>query len=141
MVKYKCYVDTNIFLDFIRKRDEKSIELFKKIKELNLELITSYFTYLEIFDKEAEDYYIRREFNNKKTFGEIRRNIYDRNLKESELKEVIETTTERIYDPKIGKIEFPLFYLNDDGWGLAMDLMGEINLNSGDAVHLGTVHK
>ncbi len=35
-------------------------------------------------------------------------------------------------------VQFTLFYLNDKGWEHAMELMSEINLNAGDAVHLAT---
>lgn len=139
MKKYRCYLDTNIFLDYIRKRDEDTITFINRATEFNLDLVTSYFTYLELLDKEAEDYFAHKELKNKKTFDEIRRNIYDRNLKKSELKVVLEETTEKISTSKSKNIElFSLYYLNDEGWNLAMDLMSEINIHAGDAVHLAT---
>lgn len=88
MDKYTCYLDTNIFLDYIRKRDEDTITFINGARKYNVELVTSYFTYLEILDKEYEDYFAQREFGNKKTFDVIRRNIYNRDLKKSELNEV-----------------------------------------------------
>ena len=137
MNKHRYYLDTNIFLDYIRRRDEDTIAFINNANAHNMELVTSYLTYLEILDKECEDYFVQREFKNKKTFDVIRRNIYNRNLKKNELNLVTEKTTE-IMGEISGMVQFTLFYLNDRGWGHAMELMSEINLNSGDAVHLAT---
>jgi len=87
MDKYTCYLDINIFLDYIRIRDDDTITFINDAHKYNVELVTSYFTYLEILDKEYEDYFAQREFGNKKTFDVIRKNIYNRELKKSELNE------------------------------------------------------
>ena len=132
-------MDTNIFLDYIRKRDERVIMFIHDARENDIDLVTSYFTYLEILDKEAEDRYIERELKNKKTFNEIRRNFYNRDLTKDELAGVSAKTAEKMPSHKGEYLDlFSLYFLNDDGWVFAMELMSEINLNSGDAVHLAT---
>ncbi len=138
MDKYTCYLDTNIFLDYIRKRDKDTITFINDAYKYNVELVTSYFTYLEIFDKEYEDYFAQREFENKKTFDVIRREIFNRELKKSELSKVTKKTTGIMGEISGMVVQFTLIYLNDKGWEHAMELMNEINLNAGDAVHLAT---
>lgn len=96
-----------------------------------------------MFDNEAEDYFTHRELMNKRSFDEIRKTIYDRNLKKNELKVVLETTTEKTASSggPSKNIEFDLYYLDDEGWNYAMELMSEINIHSTDAIHLATAIK
>jgi predicted nucleic acid-binding protein len=136
---YRCYLDTNVFLDYIRKRDESVVDFIHNARTNALDLVTSYFTYLEVLDKEAEDFYIQRELRKKKTFGEIRRSIYNRDLDKDELKNVRDTTAEKMPSRDGRSLDlFTLYFLNDAGWFHAMELMSEINLGSGDAVHVAT---
>ncbi len=131
------FLDTNIFLDFLRMRNEDSRELFRFIREGKYIAKSSVLVLMEIFEKQQEEHFIRRELvMRRKTFDSIRRKLYKKDLTTAELEEVHMDINDRIIEPYIDTELIQLFYLSEDAVDIVEDLMKEYNFTACDAVHL-----
>jgi len=130
------YVDTNVFLDVVWKRRESSIVLVNRIKTKKIKACTSTFTFLEATDKEQEYKFFWKMLGKHHSFDEILRLRFQRQLTKQDLEDVIETVDAQFWKPYKDAIDF--YYLELDGWTLAMELMGELSIRSNDVIHLAT---
>lgn len=110
------YLDTNIILDYIRKRNSDSIALLEIIKKRKLKCWTSYFTLLELTDKELENKWIWKRVQRGETLEDILRTRYPRKLSKDEMRAVYDELVEKFMkdfiDPDIIVLNIP----GDDDW-------------------------
>lgn len=131
------YLDTNIFLDLIRKRNDNSIELFRQIKKGNYKIVTSFFTLLEIMEDEQKRVFAEREIMiRKKSFDEVRVRIGERDLTPVELDNITTILDKDIYKPFVDTEKIEVRHLDDSGWERAYELLAELNISASDSVHL-----
>ncbi len=131
-----CYLDTNIILDYLRKRNEETLNFINLAKEKRITVVTSHFAIFEVLDLEAQDKFIFKELKNKKAFDEIRRNLRNRNLTKKELENIYKKIRKNLF-----YIDIPLklHYLSVNGWDYSLKfLMKTINLESKDVLHLAS---
>ena len=82
------YLDTNVILDYIRKRNSDSVGLLETIRKRRLRSWTSFYSLLELTDKELENKWIWKRAQKGETFDDILRSRYPRKLSEDELRAV-----------------------------------------------------
>ena len=135
--KLLLYLDTNIFLDLIRKRNDDSVELFRKIKKGDYRTVTSFFTLLEITEDEQKRVFAEREIvMRKKSFDEVRTRIYERDLGKAELESIEIHLKKEVYKPFVDTEKIGIRYLDDEGWDRALELLGKLNISASDSIHL-----
>ncbi|MCW3985075.1 MAG: type II toxin-antitoxin system VapC family toxin [Candidatus Bathyarchaeota archaeon] len=131
------YLDTNIFLDLIRKRNDDSVELFRKIKKGGYRTVTSFFTLLEITGDEQKRVFAEREIvMRKKSFDEVRTRISERDLGKAELESIELHLRKEVYKPFVDTEKIEIRYLDDEGWDRALELLGKLNISASDSIHL-----
>lgn len=131
------YLDTNIFLDLIRKRNDNSVELFRQIKKGTYKTVTSFFTLLEIMEDEQKRVYAEREIMiRKKSFDEVRVHIGERDLTPVELDSIETILDKTIYKPFVDTEKIEVRHLDDAGWERAYELLAKLNISASDSVHL-----
>lgn len=135
--KFLLYLDTNIFLDLIRNRNDDSVELFRKIRRGVYNTVTSFFTLLEIIEDEQKRVFAEREIMvRKRSFDEVRTGIYERDLREPELESIKIILEKGIYKPFVDTQKIKVVYLDDAGWDRAYELQSELNISASDSIHL-----
>lgn len=140
--KLVLYLDTNLFLDMTRNRNnEFTRTLFHEIKEDKYEAVTSTFTLLEIVQEEQEGAYAERELiHNKRSFDEIRSTMHERNLSKSTLEDV-HNSVWKCLKPYTDTEKIIVRYLDEEGWDFAIDIQGEIDVSASDAIHIAVAFK
>jgi predicted nucleic acid-binding protein len=134
-------LDTNIFLDLIRNRNDEPAEasknLFREISRDKYRALTSSFTLLEIMEDEQERIYAEREITIcKKSFDEVRRHMDRRDLTPTELEGIQKNLENRIFKPFVDKDKIERRYLTDEGWIRASELLSKLNISASDCIHL-----
>lgn len=136
------YLDTNIFLDLIRNRNDDSIDLFRKIKKGNYKTVTSFFTLLEIIEDEQKRVFAEREIMiRKRSFDEVRTRISQRDLRKTELEGIKIILEKDIYKPFVDTEKIEVRYLDDAGWDRAYELLSKLNISASDSIHLAIADK
>ena len=131
------YLDVNVILDVIRgRRNEASFMLMEKIRNSEIVGCTSAFSFLELIDKEQEYSLVWRRIRDGYSFDEILRERSNRNLREEDLIDAVEKVDRVFAKPYKKYIDF--YYLEDEGWDKAVELMQIVNLTSEDAIHLAS---
>jgi predicted nucleic acid-binding protein len=101
-----------------------------------LKACTSAFSLLELIDKEQEYTLVWHMLRDGYSFDEILRKRSDRNLSEKELLEAFDKV-DRVFTVQYKK-HIDLYYLDNEGWDKAIELMQTLNLTARDAIHLAT---
>lgn len=133
----KFYIDTVIILDYIKSRNNNSIQFLENLKDNNeWSGYTSSFTKLELVDNlQSLDHMNNLAIKERKTLDEITRKRNQRRLMKSELTSSVDTV-EKFFD-KFRK-EIILYDLNESGWNKALGLCKLINISAKDVIHLST---
>jgi predicted nucleic acid-binding protein len=139
--KPRPYLDSNIILDYIRNRKNDSVLLLETIKRRKLRTWTSFYTLLEVIDKEQENKWIWKRAQQGETFDDILRTRYPRNLSRDELRSV--------YDDVVKKfmadfVDTDILYLNvpyDEDWDDILQMMVKSNISIGDSIQLDAAIK
>lgn len=135
--KFLLYLDTNIFLDLIRNRNDDSVGLFQKIKKGAYRTVTSFFTLLEFMEDEQKRVFAEREIViRKQSFDDVRTRIHERDLRKPELEGIKVNLEKKIYKPFVDTEKIEIRYLDDVGWDRAYELQSELNISSSDSIHL-----
>ena len=127
------YVDTNVLYDYIEEHESDAVLLFNTAKKKKWKLVTSTFSYLELYDLKKNDIYLWDNIKNKKSIrtilGKIR--FKDMKLKPYHFKEIAE------WDEKLNK-KIPLLETkdlnNEDQWRLAKEISNNTCLNSSSII-------
>jgi len=106
------------------------------IKRKKIKCWTSYYTILELIDREQENKWIWRRVQNGETFDDILRHRYPRKLSEAELLDVFDEVENRFLkhfvDPNIVIVTVPL----ETSWDQILELLQKSNFSIGDAFQL-----
>jgi len=131
------YIDVMVILDIIRGRKNKaSFALMEEIRNGHIKGCTSAFSLLELIDKEQEYTLIWRMIKDGYSFDEILRERKNRNLKEHDLIEAVDKIDRIFVKQYRNYIDF--YYLADEGWDKAIELVQVVNLTSEDAIHVAS---
>lgn len=131
----KIFLDTNIVLDYLERRNNHSIILIEKIKVKKIDCYCSLFLLLELLDVQKDTLFFNKlVLDRKATINEFLRDRYHKNLAKSDF----ESLNEKL-DGIIQTLQFIHFYeLSAFGWEMALAISSETNLLSQDVVHLAT---
>lgn len=134
--KLIIYIDTAIARDWTHNRNKESIELLNQIKNKKLKCLISVFGLMELADLEQEELFLK-----KKTYIEREDldTIFSKRKRRDLNKEDLEKSSKYLNDfwEDYKKI-VNLADLNQEGWGLALNLGANSNLNATDVLHLAT---
>lgn len=95
------FLDTNILLDVLWKRNRASIRLLEQLKLGNIPMYTSYLSVRELIDKEQENIYVYELFERRLSVDEILRRRRGRKNTMDERKEAIDKVYEVLKEYEI----------------------------------------
>jgi predicted nucleic acid-binding protein len=129
------YIDTNVILDFVRKRDDDSVQLIQTLRRKKMLFCTSGFTLLELIYAGQQDAWIRKRLNVfKDSFEDILRRRSNQDLSKVELAEVAEQVYSRFLKPFVDEEKLVrIVYPSSGGWNQVIKLLYENNITIGDA--------
>jgi predicted nucleic acid-binding protein len=134
--KPRPYVDTNVILDYIRKRNTQSIVLLETLKRRKIRFYISYYTVLELIDKEQENTWIETRIRRGESFDDIVRHRYPRDLDEAALRDSFKRIGERFVLPFIQTDSVSVMVPDNKSWDKTLGLLARTNLSVGDAIHV-----
>lgn len=132
----KPYLDTNVILDYIRKRNKDSVKLLKIIKRKKIKCCTSYFTLLELIDAEQENIWIKTRINKGVTFDDIFRKRYPRELTKAQLRKAFSKIDRTFYDPFVETKIVDIMIPNGNSWDSILHLLQRSNTTTNDVFHI-----
>lgn len=135
----RLYVDTNIFLDVIRRRRgcEDSISLFEDFKKGEYEAVTSTLTLLEVYHKQQEEMYCRRHLvDHRRTFDEVRRSLPVMSLGKADLEDLSQCIDNDFWNSFVKTRLVELIDPDKEVWGYALVFMKKTVISPLDAIHL-----
>jgi predicted nucleic acid-binding protein len=133
--KPRSYIDTNVILDYIRKRDDDSTYLLKTIARKRLKSYTTAYSLLELLDRQQEDAWIEKRVKAKESFEDILRQRYPRQLNKAELDNVFEQVDKKFLKQFVDSEIIYVGRPTQDSWDEIIDLMHDKNISIGDAFH------
>jgi predicted nucleic acid-binding protein len=129
------YLDTNIILDYIDKRDNQSTHLLETIRRKKWKCSSSVFTMMELCDVKKDQLFFHNTYVKQKwTIDRFLRERYKRNLSPSDLEDVEEYV--KNINETLRFIDF--LSLSEDGWNLALLLCATTILRAPDCIQLAT---
>ena len=129
----RIYLDTNIILDVIERRRNESIFLLEKIKRLKLYCCTSTYTILELINIEQDFTHITNLLGKRYTIDEILRKRRQKRLTQEQREDAIDRVKNFLKQYKIVVLN-----LLDSGWDLTFEMLRDLNVTVGDAIHVAT---
>lgn len=131
----RIFLDSNIIIDDIKKRNRKSRELIQLIRQKKWFCTTSYLTIMEVLNREQEISYIHRKISEGWGLNRIMKERGSRDLEDEVLK--------RIYDKTTGEFEISykfigIYYLEKDSWDKTIRLFGYTNISVPDCIQVAT---
>lgn len=136
--KPRPYLDTNVILDYIRGRNHDSELLLETIKRRKIRCWTSFYTLLELIDREQENRWIWRRVQNGETLDDILRHRYPRKLNESELQSVFDEVDKKFMKPFVDPDIVNVMVPTDESWSAILRLLRLQNFSTGDAFQVDT---
>jgi len=134
--KILLYLDTDIFLDLIEKRNDDSIALFNDLKKGKYDALTSALTLLEIIENEQKRIFEDGKIVSQKQYlDEDKIKIPRRELLE-ELDKVDVIIKREICQPYVEARRIKIAYLSKNGWNKAVQLQTFLPISPDDAIHL-----
>lgn len=134
--KPRPYVDTNVILDYIRNRNHDSVLLLETIKRKKIRCWTSYYTILELMDREQENKWIWKRVQTGITLDDFLRHRYPRKLSEAELHDVYNEVEDKFLKPFVDTDIFNVMVPFEESWDLVLKLLQRSNFSIGDAFHV-----
>jgi len=131
----KIFLDTNIILDYLERRNNQSIILIERIKEKKIDCYCSLLLLLELLDVQKDTLFFNKLVIDKKaTINEFLRDRHRKYLAKSDF----ESLNEKL-EGIIEALRFTHFYeLSVTGWDMALAISSKTNLLSQDVVHFAT---
>lgn len=135
MFVVKFYIDSVIILDYLKSRNNKSIQFLENLKDKNEWIgYTSSFTKLELIDNlQSLEHMGNLAIKENKTLDEITRTRNQRRLTKQELVSTVSNVGK--FFNKFEK-NITLFDLDEMGWNRAIELCKTVNITAKDVIHL-----
>ncbi len=130
------YIDTNIVLDYITKRNSGTVLLLDKIKEKRWTCISSSFLVMELADYKKDYLFLENKLQEKWEIRKITRQTYQKDLSKKHFEVVKEWFAD--FWGKYENFELYDFLINTDNWLLAQRIVLYSNLYAPDAIHLAS---
>lgn len=135
--KTLLYLDTGIFLDLIRKRNDDSIALFNDVKKGKYDALTSALTLLEIIENEQKRIFEDGKIVSQKQYlDEDKIKMPQRELTSEEFDSIDVIIEREIYQPYVETGRIKIAYLSENGWNKAVQLQTFLPISPDDAIHL-----
>jgi predicted nucleic acid-binding protein len=138
-IEPKLYLDSNIILDVILKRNNSSINFMERIESEHWKCITSRFAFLEIIDILHEKYYIDNLLAEGQPLSQVIRVMGNRNQKAHALpSRDLEKTRTLLssYDQTLFSFISFQFPIDETFWNKVESLVDKTPLSVADAMHL-----
>jgi predicted nucleic acid-binding protein len=137
-IKPKPYLDTNVILNYIRKRNDDSEILMLTILRRKIKCWTSYYTILELIDKGQESSWIYKKAKDGATFDDILRKRHPRGLTKAELHDAFDVLKKKFFAPFIESEIVAVMRPTYQAWDGILSLLQTQNFSTGDAFHVAT---
>lgn len=128
------YLDTNIIIDEVEKRNRKTITFFEKLRTVgDWEAVTSIFAIVEAIDVEGQIAHAANLVQNRMSWDEIakqRTKVLSQTERDWAVKHV-EEFRERNQKAKI-------YEFKEQGWETALEVMRNLDISAPDALHVAT---
>gem|GEM_PF-2659198 len=134
--KPRPYINTNIILDYIRNRNHDSVLLMETIKRRKIQCFTSYYTILELIDREQENKWIWKRAQHGEALDDIIRRRYPRELSEAELRDAFNEIENKFLKPFVDSDIVVVTVPLDESWDSLLELLQKGNFSIGDIFHL-----
>lgn len=136
--KPRPYLDTNIILDYIRRRghEDKAVDLFNSIKRRKIECFTSNYTLLELIDHLQEDRWIDRCRARGLSLDDIKSHQHERNLKKHDLRDVWDQLEESFLKPFVYRGIVTMVTPTSTQWDEIYDYLARYNFTIYDVFHV-----
>jgi len=129
------YIDTNVALDYITKRNVDTIIVLEGIKEKGWRCVSSTFLAMEMADYKKDALFVAdKVFNKKWEIRKILRESYKKQLKDSDFENIADWFED--FKKNYKKIEMYDFLQDEGSWELAQDISFNSNLAAPDVIHL-----
>lgn len=134
--KVAVYIDTNIALDYITRRNTETISVLDKLKKKGSIIVSSSFLVMEAADFKKDSIYLTKKAIDEK--WEIRKIIREKDQKDLKVGDFY-NISDWIAELK-SKLNLELFdfLINTDTWELAQYISQNSNLSAPDAIHLSS---
>lgn len=128
------YLDTNIIIDEVEKRNRKTLTFFEKLRTVgNWEAVTSIFAIVEAIDVEGQITHAANLVRNKMSWDEIAKQR-TKELSQIERDKAVKQVEEfRERNRKVKVYEF-----KERGWKTALEVMRNLDISAPDALHVAT---
>ncbi len=129
------FLDTNIILDVLwaRETGDDSAELVESIRNRGWRAVTSSFAIMEVTSQEQEERYVEDQRREGIPFRNIYRQLGNRVTDSGRLRN-IHLRTQRLLRLRLPFLEY--LWIGDEGWGEAMRLCGETDIDPSDCINL-----
>lgn len=138
MKKVECvFLDTNILLDVLWKRNIASIRLLEQLRIRKIPIYISYLSVLELVDKEQENVFLHKLLAKHLSLNEIFRKKKEKRLTLFERKEAVDKVFEILKEYEINLVIPEGEYV----WKKAIIIMQDINAEANDAFHIASAYQ
>jgi predicted nucleic acid-binding protein len=110
--------------------------LLEAIKRKKIRCWTSYYTILELMDREQENKWIWKRVQNGETLDDFLRHRYPRKLSEAELHAVYSEVEDKFFKPFVDTDIISVMIPDDKSWDAILKLLQKSNFSIGDAFQL-----
>ncbi len=134
--KQAFYVDTNIALDYITRRNPEAVAILDSLKEKGAVIVSSSFLVMEAADfKKEAIYFVQKAIDEKWEIKKITRQCYEKDLREGDFYNVSDWIDDL---RKKLKLKLYDFLVDTDTWELAQSISQSSNLAAPDVIHLSS---
>jgi predicted nucleic acid-binding protein len=131
--KPRPYIDTNLFLDYVRNRNKESVMLLETIRHKKIVCRTSYYTLLELIDREQENRWIWKRVQTGDTLDDFLRHRYPRKLDNADLSTAFKEVETKFLKPFVDTDIVYLVYPSGQSWDSILKILRTDNFSVGDA--------
>jgi len=110
--------------------------LLETIKRKKIRCWTTYYTALELMDREQENKWIWKRVQKGETLDDFLRHRYPRKLSEADLLEVYNEVEDKFLKPFVDTDIITLMVPTNEGWDSILQLLKKSNFSVGDAFQL-----
>lgn len=131
----EIYVDTNIILDVVEGRNDRSTYVMEKIRDKKWECVSSTFTLMEISDIIKDEIFLKNKLQKHWSINKILRERYSKDLNQNDFEDVKRTIVNKV----LQTYRFVKYVkLTPEGWQTALSLNLYSNISAPDILPLAT---